>query len=165
MAGYIKGNINEVLPLGTLAANTVVGANFDESPQGGRTVISSIEATYSLDLITLGQGPIAFGVAHSDYTDVEIQEVFDATGSWNTGAKKEQEIAKRLVRQIGVFVSKGSAGSDVEFNDGKPMKTKLNWSFNKDETLKLWAFNTSAAALSTTAPVVRMDGHANLWEK
>ncbi len=164
MRGYIKGNINEVLSLGTLAANTLVGADFDEVTQG-KMLVSSIVATYSLDLITLGQGPIAFGIAHSDYSDGEIQAVFDATQSWQPGSKTEQEIAKRLVRQIGVFVSDGEAGGDVQFNDGRPMKTKLNWLLQTGDTLKLWAFNTSASALSTTIPVVRMDGHANLWQR
>ncbi len=164
MAGYLKGNINEVLSLGTLAANTVIGGNFDETAEE-RTLVSSIVATYSLDLITLGQGPIAFGVAHSDYSDGEIQAVFDATQSWQPGSKVEQEVAKRLVRQVGVFVSEGGAGADAHFNDGRPKKTKLNWMLQSGDTLKLWAFNTSASALSTTAPVVRMDGHANLWLK
>ncbi len=166
MKGYIKGNVNEVLDLGTLAANTVVSTNFDESPQE-RALISSIVATYSLDLLTPGQGPIAFGVAHSDYTAAEIQAVFDSTGTWDTGDKISQEISKRLIRQIGVFVSDagGTAVQDVKFNQGRPVKTKLNWMLNTNETLQLWAFNTSASALATTAPVIRVDGHANLWQR
>ncbi len=164
MKGYIKGNVNETLSLGTLNANTVIGANFDESPQE-RALISSIVCTWALDDITLGQGPIKFGVAHSDYTDLEIQEVFTSTGSWSAQDKISQERGKRLVREVGVFVSIGSTGSDGKFNGGKPVKTKLNWMLDTNNTLKVWAFNTSSAALSTTVPIIRVDGHANLWSR
>ncbi len=164
MKGYLKGNIEESLALGTLGTRTLIADTFDESPEE-KTLISSIVATWALNGIVSGQGPIAFGVAHSDYSDAEIEAVLENVASWDQGSKVEQEIAKRLVRQIGVFVSQtGSGTNDVEFNDGKPMKTKLNWRLNTGDTLKMWAYNISDDALSTADPVMKCNGHANLWQ-
>ncbi len=165
MAGYLKGNVDESLSLGTLAATTLVADTWDESPEE-QTLISSIVCTWTLDQITSPQGPIIFGVAHSDYSDAEIEAVIENQASWDRGSKVEQEVAKRLVRQIGVFASGDSTNnaSDYDFNDGRPMKIKLNWVLNTGDTLKMWAYNTSATALATTVPILRCHGHANLWQ-
>ncbi len=163
MRNYLKGNIDEQLSLGTLAADTLVGDTFDESPEQD-TLITSIECLWMLENLTPGQGPLIFGVAHSDYADSEIEEVIENQASWDQGSKVEQEIAKRLVRQIGAFVSVGaSADDDVYFNDGKPVKTKLNWRLNTGDTLKMWVYNTGSSALATTVPLVNCNGHANLF--
>ncbi len=164
MRGYLKGNIDETLSLGTLASKALVADTWDESPEE-KTLISSIVATWAIDNITAGQGPLIFGVAHSDYSDAEIEAVLENQASWDQGSKVEQEIAKRLVRQIGQFVAVGGASpNEIDFNDGKPMKTKLNWRLNSGDTLKMWVYNSSAAALSTTVPVLQCNGHANLWQ-
>ncbi len=164
MNKYIRGDIDEDLSLGTLAAKTLVSDLWDQSATE-RTLISSIVATWSLDQLTGAQGPLIFGVAHSDYSDAQIEEVIENTGSWDEGSKSAEEISRRLVRQIGTFVSRKtpSEPGDEEFNDGKPMKTKLNWVLSSGDTLRMWAYNVSASALATTVPVMRANGHANLW--
>ncbi len=165
MRGYLKGNIDEELNLGTLAVKTLVADTFDESPEE-KTFLSSIVVTWALDNLTTDQGPIIFGIAHSDYSDAEIEAVIENQASWDAGSKVEQEIAKRLVRQIGVFTadSGATAVADVRFNDGRPLKTKLNWTLNTNDTLKMWAYNIGDAALSATAPIMLCNGHANLWQ-
>ncbi len=167
MGKYIKGNIEENLDLGTLASKTLIADTFDETVEE-RTFLSSIVVSWSLDQLTAPQGPISFGVAHSDYSDAEIEQVLEAVASWKEGDKIAQEVSKRLVKQIGVFVSPvGAAGgiTDVSFNDGRPKKTKLNWILTSGKTLKMWAYNDSASALVTTAPFMRANGHANLWPR
>ncbi len=160
---YLKGNIDENFSLGTLASATLVSNTFDESVTE-KSLISSIVVTWSVDQLTSPQGPILFGVAHSDYTDAEIEEVIENAGSWNQGGKIEQERAKRLVRVIGTMVSSELAGTvDVDFNSGRPMKTKLNWSLQTGQTLKIWAYNKSDSALVVTVPIIRANGWANLW--
>ncbi len=164
MGRFIPGNIEENLSLGTLASGALVSDLWDESVNE-TTRISSIVVAWSMDLLTPGQGPFRFGVAHSDYTDAEIQEVIDNSGSWDTGNKISQEIGKRLVRTIGTMVGEGSvAAGDVRFNDGKPLKTKLNWILNSGDTLRMWVQNRSASAISTSVPVLKADGQANLWQ-
>ncbi len=165
MGRYIKGGIDDVLSLGTLAGKTLIGTVFDEVVRE-RTLVSSIVATYSISDLTLGAGigPVLVGIAHSDYSDAEIEAVIEMTDSWDEGNKTEQELAKRLVRRIGIFEVSAS-GEDAVLNDGVPIKTKLNWILNSAQSLRLWAYNMGANPLATTVPLVSLQGHANLWPR
>ncbi len=165
MGKYIRGSVDEDLDLGTLAAKTLLAGAFDEIV-GQRMLVSSVVATWTLDGILAGQGPLLFGIAHSDYSSPEIEEVIENTGSWDEGNKVAQEIAKRQVRIIGTMVNQLDTGTDdVQWNDGRPVKTKLNWILNTGDTLDLWAYNLSTAALTTSAPILRASGHINLWPR
>ncbi len=167
MKGYMKGNVDEELALGTLAATTAIENDFDDAVTE-RTLISSLVAIWSLSEATKGSGigPIMVGVAHKDYGIVEIEEWIETTASWDTGSlKTKREIATRWIRRVGVFEMPASATESVTLNDGKPIKTKLNWMLQTDETLVIWAYNMGAVAFATTSPVVRLQGHANLWQK
>ncbi len=162
---YIKGNVNETLSLGTLASVTALGADFDEVlAESAR--ISSVQGVYSLEGFTpvAGDGPIEVGIAHGDYSATEIAEFITTTGSWDRGNKTEQEVANRLIRKIGVFDTPQAVEDAVVLNDGKPIKTKLNWNLNTGQTLQVWAFNHGTDAL-TTGSAVRLQGHANIWQK
>lgn len=166
MSKYIKGNVDERLVLTTLAARTLQGVDFAETVNE-RTRVSSIRAAYSMDSFTQGtdDGPVMVGIAHSDYTDAEIEQVIEAVQSWNEGDKIAQEVGARLVRTIGIFENPSSATASVWLNDGKPIKTKLNWTLNQGQTLRLWAYNLGQSAFATTAPIVYIQGHANLWPR
>ncbi len=161
---YLKGSVDETLNLGTLAPTTLVGAAFDETVNE-RTFVSSIRATHSLSEFTpaADRGPILVGVAHSDYSDAEIEAVIENTGSWNEGNLVQQEVAKRKVRRIGIFEIPDNATDAVVLNDGKPITTKLGWILVQGQGLRQWAYNMGTAALVTTDPAYRMQGHANLW--
>ncbi len=98
------------------------------------------------------------GLAHSDYTDAEIEEYIETTDSWDQGNLVQgKEVRKRLIRRIGIF------GSSGVLNDGKPIHTRLNWLLRTGQTISLWAYNRGASALATTDPQVVAEGHANLW--
>ncbi len=161
---YIRGNLDENLQLVTLAAKTLVSDVTDEQVDG-KTRVSSIDATYSLDGVTAPQGPFLFGVAMSDYTDAEIEAVIENTGSWNEGDLINQEIAKRKVRIIGTLqLDSGAAGTtDYKFNNGKMIKTKLNWMLTAGDRLRFWVYNLAGSAVSTTDPAFRVNGSVNLW--
>ncbi len=165
---YLRGNVDETLNLGTLAATTLVGANFDESVNE-RTYLSSLKAIHTLDLLTqaAGQGPIMVGVAHSDYSDAEIEAWIENTGSWDEGDLVNQEIAKRKIRRVGVFDPQGedTTVATVALNEGRPITTKCGWILLQGQTLKQWAYNLGTAALATTNPSYRVQGHANLWPR
>ncbi len=164
MRGYMKGDINEKIDLGTLAASTLISANIGETVIE-RTLISSIVTTWSLSEFTqaVGDGPIVVGVANSDYTDSEIEQVLENNGSWNAGSLVDQEKTKRKVRIIGTFQQKDISVGNSVLNDGKPIKTKLNWVLETGQTLSLWAYNDGESALATTDPDVNVFGHANLF--
>ncbi len=166
MGRYIRGDMDEQLSLGTLAAKTAVKGNFDQTVNE-RSLISSIVATWAMTSFTksTGDGPIMVGVAHSDYSAAEIEETLEASGSWDEGDKVQQEVSKRLIRRIGIFENPVDEAAAVVLNDGKPIKTKLNWIVNQGQTLSLWAYNTGTSALATTAPVVSALGHANIFPR
>ncbi len=157
MGRYLKGRVDEEVPLGALATKTAVVASFDEVVDS-RTRLSSIVAKWALEGLTAGEGPIEVGVAHGDYTLAEIEEYLENTGSWNeSDLISSREIAKRLIRSVGIL----SHREDV-LNEGRVVKTKLNWLLNEGVTLDLWAYNISTGIL-TTGGVVHCVGHANLW--
>ncbi len=167
MGKYIRGNIDEGTSLSaTLAALTGVTEQFDDVVNE-RTLVSSVVAVYSLGNATpvAAAGPIMVGVAHGDYSLAEIEEWIETTGSWNETDLIEQEVAGRKIRRVGVFAAPRAVEDEVTLNDGKPIKTKLNWILTQGQTLQLWAYNTGTAAMSTTVSVVRAQGHANLWPR
>ncbi len=169
MGRYIKGRVSEQLSLGTLAATTLVSADFDDTVTE-RTLVSSIVASWSMADMTEGAGigPIMIGIAHSDYSDAEMEAVIENDQNWAEGDLVAQEVGKRKVRTIGIFPTSPGGGGGTEIsvlNDGKPIKTKLNWILNSGQTLALWAYNMGANPLATTIPVIRIEGHANLWPR
>ncbi len=167
MGRYIRGNVDEELTLAALAAKDVIGAGFDEAVDD-RTLVSSIVATYSLGGFTdiADVGPIMVGVAHSDYNDAEIEAYIEGTGQWNeSDIVATREISRRLIRRIGTFPTPVSAVAIVVLNDGKPIKTKLNWLLAEGQTLRLWVYNTGTQNVATTVPVVNASGHVNLFPR
>lgn len=168
MGKYIRGLVNEELALGTLAATTIITAPFDDAVNE-RALISSIVASYSITDLSPGTGigPIMVGVAHSDYTAAEIEAFLENATTWEETDQIGQEISKRKVRIVGILGQGGSASStDVaSLNDGKPIKTKLNWILTVGQTLQLWAYNLGSAAVATTDPLVSCVGHANIFPR
>jgi len=124
----------------------------------------SLDGTWSLsDSASIGdaQGPLAFGVAHSDYSAAEIEECLEAAGSMEIGDKIANEQANRLVRQIGVITADGENGQPSNFNDGKPVKVKLNWGVAVGDFLDIWVYNLDIGNL-TTGLILDFVGHGNL---
>ncbi len=163
---YIRGNVDEKLSLTTLGAGVAVSEDFDQAVNE-RTLVSSIVASYSMLNMTpaAADGPIVVGVAHSDYSDAEILEFINATGGWDEGNKVAQEQMGRKIRRIGTFQNPPDVTTPAVLNDGRQIKTKLNWILLQGQTLSLWAFNAGSSALDTTVPVVHAQGHVNLFPK
>ncbi len=161
---YIKGRIDFSLSLSTLGPFVVIGGTIADVLEE-KAWLSSVKATWALIDFTLGtaDGPIWVGVAHSDYTDAEIEAWIEAQNTWKSGDKIAQEIGRRLIRQVGVFanLSTATAGSDV-LNSGRPIRTKCGWMLTTGQTIKFWAYNSGSGTL-TTGALVHVNGHANLW--
>ncbi len=165
MGRYIRGNIDLDSALGTLAAKTLLTFPVS-STVSERTLISSVVAQWSLigKTIADNQGPIMVGLAHSDYTAAEIEAWVEQQGSWAEADLVAREISSRKIRRVGVFSEAASLGAST-LNEGRPVKTKLNWILNAGQTLDVWAYNNGSAALATTDPNVVVSGHANLWPR
>ncbi len=165
MGRYIRGNIDLDFALGTLAAQDVVVSAIQDTVNE-RSLISSIRCTYSLSgyTVTDNVGPIMVGVAHSDYSDAEIEAWIENALSWDEGDRAAQEVANLKIRKIGSIPMVTSLAASP-LNDGKPIRTKLNWIVNQGQSLKFWAYNHGSVAVGTTDPDMHVDGHANVWPR
>ncbi len=164
MSDYLRGAVSEKMQLATLAALTVVKANFGDVVTEFHRA-TSIVARYSLDEFTpsVNDGPIMVGVAHSDYSAAEIEAWLENAASWETGdLVQSREIGRRLIKMIGIFESRGPLES-ATLNDGKPIRTKLGWGLATGQTIALWAYNMGDSNLADTDPAVQCWGHVNLF--
>ncbi len=151
--GYRKLPFTNNVAGGTLAADDVTITALTEVMTEERRVLS-IDTTVAMQGLTAGDGPLQYGVAHSDYTAAEIEEALEAAGAWDEGDLVAQEAAKRLVREIGILTEEETA-----LNDGQPVKTRLNWRIATGDTLQFWIRNRGIQM--TTGSEVLTQGHAN----
>ncbi len=162
---YIDGAIDDRVTAPTLAPNTLVGLNVTKVTVD-TCRISSILAVWSLlNFTAIANASIIVGVAHSDYTDAEVEGWLESAGSWDRGNTTAREVRSRMCRIVGSFRLGGghNVSNVVVLNGGRPIKTKLNWLLTEGQTIKLWIFNGGAAAYATTVPVLEVQGKANLW--
>ncbi len=161
---YLKGKVNMSFNITTLASKDVASQAVADTVSE-RAWVSSVRAVWSLSEFTPGNdiGPILVGVAHSDYTAAEIEQWVENAGSWTEGNKVEQEIARRYIRQVGVFETPDDAADSVSLNVGKAITTKCGWILNAGQTCSVWAYNQGTAAVGTTVPQINIDGHFNIW--
>ena len=167
MGRYIRGNVDQQVDAASLAATDVVGAAF-VGVVDGRTLATSAVLTWTIQNWTdqNGSGPLICGLAHNSYTDAEIEEWIESTGQWNIGSLVAQEINKRKIRQVGAFASPDAPSDLLVLNDGKAIKTKLNWMLEEGQTLRMWVFNSGTLAVAgATDPRIRVTGHINLFPK
>ncbi len=144
------------LALGALASKDVVLGTLSNATDE-KCRWTSIEASYSLgDTITVGEGPVAFGVSHPDYTAAEVEEALEAFGSITLEDKVANEKANRLVRMIGIL-----SAAEPTYREGQLVKTKLNWMLATGEQPAFWAYNLSASPL-TTGMNVNVAGWLNI---
>ncbi len=166
MGRYIKGAVDEEMALGTLGSKDLIATGFDQTVEE-RTLVSSLVATWSVKNVTPAPnaGPILVGIAHSDYSAAEIEAWLESIGSWSEGDLVSQELNSRKIRKIGIFENSGSVNDASVLNDGRAIKTKLNWILTTGQNLQAWAYNLGTASFATTDPSVDIQGHANLWPR
>ncbi len=136
----------------TLAASTAITVSLTGTSDSQYRFIS---AHIVWDLIgqTAGQGPVVFGFAHGDYSVTEIKEAIEVTNSISQGDKIASERANRLIRIVGTF----GANANGIFNDGRPLKTRLNWLMPVGEQVNIFAYNDFGSSL-TTGAVLNVNG-------
>ncbi len=141
--------------LGALTTDTALTQTLTgTSANAYRAVTANI--SWSLVSLTAGEGPISVGYAHSDYTVTEIKECIESQTSVDQNDKVAQERANRLVRTVGILSEDGS------LNDGRPVKTKLNWLIGIGQSVNIFSWNEDTATL-TTGAVINVNG--DLWIK
>ncbi len=144
--------------LATLANVTVVAGALVGTADGAYRLMST-RLVWSLKSSTAGDGPIVVGLAHNDYTVGEIKEAIEAGSAISIGNKVANEQAGRLVRIVGIFPG---LSTDEVLNDGRPVKTKLNWAIPIGSSVNVFAYNDSGATLAGGAIV---DATGPMWVK
>ncbi len=159
-----KVKINSSVPVGALAAGDVVTAAITSSTSDPLRFISVIASYSWSDIAAVIDDGLTFGFAHSDYTAAEIEECLEVAASIDLGDKIAQEQANRLVREIGTISQSGSvaANSGAMYNDGKPVKTRLNWLMSTGDQLGLWVRNASGVVYTTGSDLTVA---GDLWVK
>ncbi len=133
------------LALATLASDTALFTGLTGTSTSSYRCVS-VAVAYAIQGLTAGEGPITVGLAHSDYTVTEIKECMESFAAIDVGLKIEQERANRLIRVVGVLDSVQN-----RLNDGKLVKTRLNWAIGIGKQVNLFVFNESGATLTTGA--------------
>ncbi len=158
-----KVRINSTTAVGALDTLDVTSGPITDAAADKLRFISLIASWSWSDLAASQDDALTFGVAHSDYSAAEIEECLEATGTIDLGNKVAQEQSNRLVREIGVFGNEAAATiSGIPFNDGKPVRTKLNWLMSAGDTLQVWMRNASGTIYTTGS---RLICSGNLWVK
>ncbi len=147
---------------GALAAKDVtVGPMTNASTNPYR--LMSIELAWSLDDIgATTDTSFEFGVSHSNYNAAEVEECLEAEAAIDIGDKVAQEQSNRLVRSIGYMVGEPGTGAGMSFNEGRPVKTKLNWHIGIGNTLNVWIRNGSNTVWTTGAIITSV---GQIWVK
>ena len=131
----------------TTAANNVVDAALFDSLLLEDLFCLSADVTIEIRGLTATEGPTEFGMAHSDYSEGEVEEALSVSyiGPDN---KIEQERAKRLVRRIGTLPG---LSTNEAFNDGRKYRQTLKFTIGNGFNMNMWAANRSAGAYTTGA--------------
>ncbi len=143
--------VTPTLALATLASQTALTVVVAGTTDIAHRCIS-ITGTWNISVNTNGEGPIVVGYAHDDYTVAEIKECIEA-GDISSDDKIAQERGNRLVRIVGTF----SSAANNSLQDGRPIKTRLNWLIATGAAVNMFCYNDGAAGL-TTGSVVKLNG-------
>ncbi len=136
------------LALSTLADNAVLTAAL-MSAQTEDLYVISVDASYALQEVTAGEGPLEVGFSHSAYSVAQIAEnlIAQQTGPGDVIAVEQ---SRRMVRRTGKF--SGLSTHEV-LADGRKIRTKCKFAITGSNNLDLWVQNQSDAALTTGAVV------------
>ncbi len=143
--------------LSTLATVTAIRSTLIAAPVGSSYRVMSLKATWSIVPFAAGDGPLVVGISHGDYSVAQIKEFIEASGAIDLGDKAAQEKANRLIRIVGTHTD----GQKV-LNDGRPIKTRLNWHITQGKALSYFVYNDGAGSL-TTGSFHKVNGTA--WVK
>ncbi len=150
------------ISVGAVAALDVVEASITTATSNPLRIMS-VNISYKLtDLADVIDDGMEFGLAHGDYSAAEIEECLEAQAGINKNDKVANEQANRLVRSIGVMQGSGVADGSLQFNNGLPVKTKLNWYIGIGQTLSLWVRNGSDTIWTSGTNIVVL---GDIWVK
>jgi hypothetical protein len=150
------------LSIGSLAAFDVNTGNITVVSTNPYRIVSA-DLSWSLtDLATVSNDGFEFGLAHGDYSAAEVEECLEAGASIDPGDLVSREQANRLVRTVGIAGSGAVTDGSLIFNDGMPVKTKLNWPVGIGDAINLFIRNGSDTTWGSGTNI-KVFGH--IWIK
>ncbi len=158
-----KVRVAAAVTMGAVAALDVVAGAIHPAPVNPLRAVS-LKASYTWSGVAAASDDgMEFGIAHSDYSAAEIEECLEASAAIDQGDKIAQERSNRLVRTIGMMSGSGPAtDGQRSFNDGRPVKVKLNWLIGIGDNLVAWARNGSGVVWVTGSELLVQ---GDLWVK
>ncbi len=148
--------------VGALAAGDLIAAAITAAAADSIRIVTADLAYSMADLGATADDGQEIGLAHSDYSAAEIEECLESSTSIDLGDKIAQERANRLVRTLGQLHDSTGTGAGLDFNNGQPLKVRLNWVLSAGDTLNIWVRNGSSVVYTTGASIVAI---GNLWVK
>ena len=121
-----------------------------------RVFVQKFRGTWSIQGLTVGEGPIIVGLANEDYSAAEIEEWLENNTGWSAKDMIGQERLKRQCRQVGTFSGRLANES---LNDGKAITTKLGFTIGAVGAMCFWMYNTASGALTTGAELFVEGGY------
>ncbi len=156
---FIGIKVTAGLTIGALVAGQIVKVNLLDLSQEFLAI--SADLVWTLEGITAQEGPLLFGLAHSDYDVAEILEAVDASPN-NDSDLIQLEHSRRMVRVVGAFPIVGTAGGG-QFNDGNKKRTKMNWRVSNNKEVALWARNDDNSTLATGGQITASGTVWGVW--
>ena len=145
-----KVRVAAKMAVGALDTLDVIDGAITGAANDTYRLISAKLAYQLVDLAALIDDGQEFGLSHSDYTAAEVEECLEAQTSIDLGDKVAQERANRLVRSLGRFSGDAvTVSQSLAYNQGRPVKTKLNWKMSIGDTLNVWVRNSSGVIYTT----------------
>ncbi len=146
-----KVRFTPTVALGTLNAGIALSNSLTAVAINAYRAVS-LSCSWSIFGIAGTDGPVTVGYAHSDYSVTEIKECLESNASIDRGDKIAMEQSNRLIRIVGTFLPGGQAS----LNDGRPVKTRLNWYIGTGDTVNVFVMNEGITM--TTGALVNLNG-------
>ncbi len=160
--GFVAIPVNTTLALSTLGDGLVLSVALVTGTFTEDIYIMSTDLSAVLETVTAGEAmPMQLGVAHSDYSNVEVGEAL-AVALLGPGNKVEQERTRRLVRKVAPMNEfANSAETELTMigqNGSRVVRTKVKFVVQNGKMLNFWIRNNSGGAL-TTGSILNVNGY------
>jgi len=150
---FLAVRVQASLTLSTLASGAVLSGTLMGNA-GQDLYLISADLHFNKNDGTAGEGPIAVGVAHGDYTTTEIDQWFESTAGVGTDMISREQ-SKRAIREAGSLP--GSFVNET-LNDGKTVRLKLGFDIADNINLDFWARNGDPDNPLTTGADIVVSG-------
>jgi len=139
----IEGTVAvNLLPAYEASADELTSSDYSED-----LYLMSADLLISIRNVTAGEGPIEFGVCHSDVTQAQLAAYLNSSGNVDPDDLDAIALARwgKYIRRLGYL---SCITSDETVNNGMMKRYKIKMKIGNDHQLYAWAFNRTNAQMS-----------------